>query len=187
MLPDLLDHCRWMARYNAWFNERLYAACEQLDDAGRKLERGAFFGSIHRTLNHLIVADQIWLKRLHQCGQDNGFDSVALSPAVLDLAPGHGLGEPVFDDWAPLRVKRRQMDEAIGQWLAAMPVEFPGYTMRYSNSKGLQRQHSAWKALSHFFNHQTHHRGQVTTLLMQAGVDVGTTDLIALVGPDNPA
>jgi uncharacterized damage-inducible protein DinB len=176
-----------MARYNAWFNTRLYDACETLDDATRKRDSGAFFGSIHRTLNHLIVADQIWLRRLRQCGVEHGFDAASLSPEVLDLAPGHGLGEPVYDDWATLRAKRRQMDDAVTQWLATMPAAFPGYTMRYSNTKGVQREHPAWQALSHLFNHQTHHRAQVTTLLMQAGVDVGVTDLIALVGPDNPS
>lgn len=187
MLPDGLDHYRWMARYNAWFNARLYDACERLDDAVRKRDRGAFFGSIHNTLNHLIVADQIWLKRLRQCGLDHGFDAIALSAQLLDLAPGHGLAEPVFDDWAALRAKRLALDDAISQWLAAAPAALPGYTMRYANSKGVQRQHPAWQAMSHFFNHQTHHRGQVSTLLMQAGVDVGVTDLLALLGPDNPA
>jgi len=187
MYPDLLDHYRWMARYNAWFNVRLYDACEKLDDAARKLDRGAFFGSIHNTLNHLIVADQIWLKRLHQCGLDNGFDSAALDPQVLDLPSGHGLGEPVFGDWGALRSKRKQLDDAIATWLAAMPATFPGFTMRYSNTKGVQREHPAWQAMSHFFNHQTHHRGQVTTLLMQAGVDPGVTDLLAMVGTSAPA
>jgi len=187
MHPDSLDHYRWMARYNAWFNERLFDAGERLDDAARKRDRGAFFGSIHNTLNHLIVADQIWLKRLNQCALDHAVSCAALSPQVLDLAPGHGLGKPVFDDWAALRSKRRQLDAAISQWLLAMPPAFPGYTMRYSNTQGVQREHPAWQALSHFFNHQTHHRGQVSTLLMQAGVDVGVTDLIALLGPDNPA
>lgn len=186
MEPQLLDHYRWMARYNAWFNERLFGACEQIDDAARKLDRGAFFGSIHRTLNHLIVADQIWLKRLRQCGLDNGFDCQALSDAVLDLRPGHALGELVYDDWQTLRAKRSQMDDAISIWLAEMPERFPGFTMRYSNSKGVQRQHPAWQAMSHFFNHQTHHRGQVTTLLTQSGVDPGATDLIMLLGRLNP-
>lgn len=185
MHPDLLDHYRWMARYNAWFNARLYDACEQLDDAARKLARGAFFGSIHNTLNHLIVADQIWLKRLRQCGLDNGFDDAALNSQLLDLPAGHGLGEPVFGDWGALRSKRQQLDDAIATWLATLPVAFPGFTMRYSNTKGVQRAHSVWQALSHFFNHQTHHRGQVTTLLMQAGVDPGVTDLLAMV--DAPA
>jgi len=59
--------------------------------------------------------------------------------------------------------------------------------MRYSNSKGVQRQHPAWQALSYFFNHLTHHCGQTTTLLLQVGVDVGVTDLIVLLGPGDPA
>jgi uncharacterized damage-inducible protein DinB len=181
MAPQLLDHYRWMARYNAWFNARLYEACEGLDDAARKLDRGAFFGSIHRTLNHLIVADQIWLKRLRQCGVENGFDGQALSEDLLDLPAGHALDTPVFEDWAALRAKRSQLDDALSLWLVEMPDAFAGFTMRYSNTKGVQRQHPAWQALSHFFNHQTHHRGQTTTLLMQAGVDPGVTDLLAMV------
>ncbi len=186
MLPGSLDHYRWMARYNAWFNQRLYDACEKIDDAARKRDSGAFFGSIHNTLNHLIVADQIWLQRLYQCGLDNGFQAAALSPHVLDLAPGHGLAEPAFADWARLRAKRWQLDDAISLWLAAMPPAFPGFTMRYANTKGVHREHPAWRAMAHFFNHQAHHRGQVTTLLMQSGVDVGVTDLVALLGPDDP-
>ena len=103
MPPDSLDHYRWMAQSNGWVNARLYDACEKLDDAARKRDRGAFFGSIHASLNHLIVADQIWLKRLRQCGLDHGFDATSLSGEVLDLDPGHGLGDPVYDDWAALR------------------------------------------------------------------------------------
>ncbi|HQZ05884.1 MAG TPA: DinB family protein [Burkholderiaceae bacterium] len=181
MASQLRDHYRWMARYNAWFNGRLYDACEGLDDAARKLDRGAFFGSIHRTLNHLIVADQIWLRRLRQCGIEHGFDCQALQQDVLDLPAGHALDAPVFDDWAQLRAKRRQLDDAICLWLAEMPESLPGFQMHYSNTKGVQRQHPVWQALSHFFNHQTHHRGQATTLLMQAGVDPGVTDLLAMV------
>ena len=182
MTTQLLEHYRWMARYNGVFNERLFDACEQLDQDERKRDRGAFFGSIQRTLNHLIVADQIWLQRLRQCALDNGFDCQALSLDTLDLPAGHALDAPVFEDWVALRSKRRQLDDAISQWLTEMPAQFPDCTMRYSNTKGVQRQHPAWNALSHFFNHQTHHRGQVTTLLMQAGVDPGVTDLLALAG-----
>jgi uncharacterized damage-inducible protein DinB len=177
----LIDHYRWMARYNAWFNERLYDASAQLDDAARKADRGAFFGSIHNTLNHLIVADQIWLKRLRQTGVEHGFGGKALAGEVLDLPDGHALNQPVFDDWSPLRAKRQQLDAAISAWFSAMPADFPASTMRYSNSRGVRRAHPTWQALSHFFNHQTHHRGQVTTLLKQAGVDPGVTDMIALV------
>jgi len=79
------------------------------------------------------------------------------------------------------------LDASIEDWVAAMPEDFAGRTMRYSNTKGVVREHPMWQALTHFFNHQAHHRGQVTTLLMQAGVDPGMTDLIALVSPPLPA
>lgn len=186
MTTQLLEHYRWMARYNALFNARLYDACEPLDDNERKRDRGAFFGSIHRTLNHLVVADQIWLKRLRQCGVDNGFDCQALSSETLDLPDGHALDAPVYDVWSALRGKRRQLDDAITSWLAQMPAQFPDFKMHYSNSQRVRRAHPAWNALSHFFNHQTHHRGQVTTLLMQVGVDPGVTDLLALAGVSEP-
>ena len=73
-----------------------------------------------------------------------------------------------------------RLDEAIETWVRDMPPEFLVKTMRYANSKGTQREHPAWQAMTHFFNHQTHHRGQATTLLAQAGIDPGVTDLIAL-------
>ena len=76
MAPEMLDHYRWMPRYNAWFNDRLHGASERLDDAARKADRGACFGSIHDTLNHLGVADQFWLKRLVRAG---------IEPGVTDL------------------------------------------------------------------------------------------------------
>ena len=147
----LLDHYRWMARYNAWFNERLYDACEQLDDAARKRDRGAFFGSIHRTLNHLIVADQIWLKRLRQCGVGQRLRLPGAVPAtVLDLPAGHALNQPVFDDWAALRAKRRQLDAAISRGWRRCRRAFPGCTMRYSNTTGVQRAASGLAGLVAF-------------------------------------
>lgn len=181
MSTPFADNYRLLARYNQWFNTRVYDACEHLDDATRKQDRGAFFGSIHHTLNHLVVADQIWLKRLRQCGVDHGqvFDS--LNDTVLDMPADASLSSVLFDEWAALRAKRQVLDQAVERWLAALPEDYPQQTMRYANSKGVPRTHPAWQALTHFFNHQTHHRGQVTTLLMQAGVDVGTTDLVALL------
>jgi len=89
-------------------------------------------------------------------------------------------GAVLYEDWAALRGKRERLDAAVELWAAEMPPDFPLRSMRYSNTKGLQREHPTWKALTHFFNHQTHHRGQVTTLLAQSGVDPGVTDLIAL-------
>ncbi|MES2952903.1 MAG: DinB family protein [Pseudomonadota bacterium] len=174
------DNYRFLGRYNQWFNTRLLDACEGLTDAERKLDRGAFFGSIHHTLNHLLVGDQIWLKRFRQCGLDHGWQAPGLTDAVLDLPQDAALNTVLFEDWSLLRAKRAQMDDGITQWLADMPDGFAQYTMRYANTKGVRREHPAWQAVTHFFNHQTHHRGQVTVLLVQAGVDPGTTDLIAL-------
>jgi uncharacterized damage-inducible protein DinB len=181
MSAAFLDNYRLLARYNRWINQRLYDACETLSDEERKRERGAFFGSIHRTLNHLVVADQIWLRRFVQCALDNGVTLASLNAGVLDMPDSTQLDTVLFEDLPALRAKRDQLDAAIEAWVTEMPEGYLRFTMRYGNSKGVQRAHPAWQAMTHFFNHQTHHRGQVTTLLTQCGVDVGVTDLIALL------
>jgi uncharacterized damage-inducible protein DinB len=174
--PDaMVENYRWLARYNRWFNERLYDACEQLPDAQRRRDQGAFFGSIHGTLNHLVWGDRAWLRRFAAQGT-----FPALAPRLLELPPGALHATVLYEDWDALRAARRELDAAIEEWTAQMPPGWVTSTMRYVNTKGVQREHAAWKAVTHFFNHQTHHRGQVTTLLMQAGVDPGITDLIAL-------
>ncbi len=178
MDDGLLENYRFLARYNAGFNARLYDACEQLDDAARKLPRGAFFGSIHATLNHLLWADTMWLGRF---AAQPGLAGARLPPSLLALPDGARHETVLHDDWAGLRAHRSRLDAAIETWLGAMAPDAPLQTMVYANTRGVAREHPAWQALTHFFNHQTHHRGQVTTLLSQAGVDVGVTDLIAWV------
>lgn len=172
----MLANYRWLARYNRWFNARLYDACEGLSDDERRRERGAFFGSIHGTLNHLVWGDRLWLRRFVA----QGVPFPSLTDAVLALPAGAVHETVLYEDWRGLRAARVALDEAIVGWLDAMPADFPTHTMRYANTKGMAREHPAWKALTHFFNHQAHHRGQVTTLLVQAGVDPGLTDLIAM-------
>ena len=177
MSAAFLDNYRFLARYNRWMNQRLYLACETLSDEERKRERGAFFGSIHHTLTHLVLADKMWLQRF--AAQNTAF--AALSPALLALPDGSDYSSDLHPDWLDLKRTREALDAAIEAWMADMPPQFLLSTMHYSNTKGVARAHPAWQAMTHFFNHQTHHRGQATTLLMQAGVDVGVTDLIALV------
>ena len=172
----LVDNYRFLARYNAWFNQRLYGACEALADEDRKRDRGAFFGSIHGTLNHIVWGDKLWLGRFAA----QGLGTAALAPRLLQVPVGAVHATPLFDDWDELKAERVRLDAAIESWLQQMPEDAPLRTMRYANTQGVQREHPAWMALTHFFNHQTHHRGQVTTLLAQAGISVGTTDLIAL-------
>ena len=181
----MVDNYRFLAGYNRWFNRRLFDACEQLSDDERKRDRGAFFGSIHNTLNHLAWADQLWLGRF---AAQEGYAFPALDSSLLALPAGAaGVHETVLHpDWPGLRAKRERLDEAIAAWLTDMPADFPASTMRYSNTKGVRREHPAWMGLTHFFNHQTHHRGQLTTLLLQAGHDPGVTDLLAMLVAESP-
>ena len=172
-----LDHYRFLALYNRWMNQRLYQACETLTYEERKRERAAFFGSIHHTLTHLVLADKMWLHRF-AC-QGTTFD--ALRPELLTLPEGSDYTSDLHPDWLDLRRTREALDTAMELWLADLSPEFLLSTMRYANTKGVQRAHPAWQAMTHFFNHQTHHRSQAGTLLTQAGVDIGVTDLIALV------
>jgi uncharacterized damage-inducible protein DinB len=171
-----LENYRWLARYNRWFNARLYDACERLDDAARRQDRGAFFGSIHATLNHVLWGDRTWLGRLASLGGS------ALTPQVLWLPEGAMHDTPTHATWEELRAARAALDDALVDWTLEIDAGVPVATMRYANTKGVVREHPAWRALTHFFNHQAHHRGQVTTMLMQAGVDPGVTDLIAMPG-----
>lgn len=172
-----LANFRLLARYNRWFNDRLYGACEQLTDEERRRDRGAFFRSMHGSLNHIVWADRLWLQRFAA----QGCEFPALAGELLRLPEGAVHATVLHVDWAALRNARTALDIAIEEWVRDMPPDFPLSTMRYANTQGVQRQHPAWQAMTHFFHHQTHHRGQVTTLLSQAGVDVGVTDLVALV------
>ena len=79
---------------------------------------------------------------------------------------------------------RQEPDAATDFWLQEIPPEFLSATMQYTNTKGVQPTEPVWQAPTHFFNHQTHQRGQVSTPLTQVGVDVGMTDLVVLILPD---
>ncbi|WP_047197527.1 DinB family protein [Caldimonas brevitalea] len=171
---SLVDHYAWMARYNAWFNERLYASALALDDAERKRDRGDFFGSIHGTLNHLLLGDKLWLGRFAELP----VPLPMLDAEVLALPPFTGLGMQLFEDFETLRLHRAQVDHAIQGFVAQLTPELVSADFSYTTTRGATRTQPCWRALSHFFNHQTHHRGQVTTLLMQAGIDPGDTDLL---------
>ena len=158
-------------------NQRLYAACDELTDVQRKADRNAFFKSIHHTLTHLVLADKMWLARF--AAQDTAFASPP--PELLAVPVGSDFASDLHPDWRDLKQTRDSLDAAVEQWVSSMSPDFLLSTMRYANTKGVERAHPVWQAMTHFFNHQTHHRGQVTTLLTQAGVDVGVTDLVALL------
>lgn len=157
-----------MARYNKWMNERIYECCTRLSDRERKEDVGAFFKSIHGTLNHLLLGDRIWLRRF--TGQPFTVSSLA---------------EELYAEFSELRMQRATTDIAISTWVSSLSEADLNGTLSYTGIVNpRQRQYPLWFAIAHFFNHQTHHRGQLTTLLFQRGIDPGITDLIWL--PDQP-
>ncbi|MBX3207637.1 MAG: damage-inducible protein DinB [Labilithrix sp.] len=164
------EYARELARYNRWMNDKLYAVAEKLTDAERKEDRGAFFGSIHRTLNHLLLADRVWLARFTGAALEDG-----------EMAPGiRSLDQELYADSDELRRERTKTDDAIDAFVATLTDEKLADDLRYLR-RGVVNELPLWHAVAHLFNHQTHHRGQVTTLLMQAGHDPGVTDLVAML------
>jgi uncharacterized damage-inducible protein DinB len=159
------DYARTMARYNRWMNTKLYEASASLSDEQRKANRSAFFKSIHGTLNHLLLADRTWMQRLHG------------EPVTMTSTD-----QEVHEDFDELRKAREAMDERLIQWAAS--IEAVEATRGYSFHSVTYQKEIALPyvvVVMQVFNHQTHHRGQVTTLLAQAGIDPGTTDMVALL------
>ncbi len=165
------DHARVMARYNRWMNDKLYAVASELGDAERKADRGAFFGSIHRTLNHLLLADRVWLGR---------FTGAALRDGEMGPGGIRSLDQELYGDFDELRRERAKTDDDIAAFVATLTDETLAGDLRFVR-RGAANAFPLWQAVAHLFNHQTHHRGQVTTLLVQAGRDPGVTDLVAML------
>lgn len=178
---SLLYHLRLLADYNQWMNDKLYTAAATLPPGELGAERGAFFGSLQGTLNHLLVADTIWLKRF--AAHPAGF--AALAPLAGDVNPQQ-LDQPLDADLAAMHARRTALDAVIVALLDEMMEDDLDMLLAYRNMKGVPSQRAFGSVLLHFFNHQTHHRGQATTLLSQAGVDVGVTDLLLRI-PDQLA
>ncbi len=169
-----------MAEYNEWMNAKLYDAAAKLPVAGLAKDCGAFFGSILGTFNHLVVGDTIWLKRFAA----HPSNPVALDP-VRALPQPSALSEVLFTDLGELKARRQLIDAAIKEWAASLTDADLTHVLHYANTRGVKSQKRFSGLVTHFFNHQTHHRGQATTLLFQAGQDVGVTDLLALI-PNEP-
>jgi uncharacterized damage-inducible protein DinB len=180
-LMNRIEHIHLMASYNQWMNTRLYDAALTLPDESLMADRQAFFGSILGTLNHLVMADTIWLKRF----ATHPANYPALEP-VRKLPAPTGLYSPTCSDAQGLAAQRRTLDQVIVAWAESMHDSELDHVLSYANTKGIAAQRNFFSLVMHFFNHQTHHRGQATTLLSQAGVDVGVTDLLALI-PDESA
>lgn len=177
-----IDHICLMANYNSWMNTGLYEAAMRLSAEELVADRKAFFGSILGTLNHLTVADIIWLKRF----ASHPANYSALDP-VRSLPAPNGLDQILHPDLQSLSTDRRLLDQIITRWAHSIADHDLDHVLHYANTKGVVSDKNFFSLVMHFFNHQTHHRGQVTTLLSQAGVDVGVTDLLALIPSESAA
>jgi uncharacterized damage-inducible protein DinB len=168
-----------LAQYNASMNRKLYDAAASLAPEEVSRDRGAFFGSLLGTMNHLVAGDTIWLTRfaLHP----SRFEALA---ALREAQPPSSLTQPFGDSVPALRPQRERLDAMIMALVHDLHEADPAQTLTYFNSRGQAFHRHFGSLLLHFFNHQTHHRGQASTLLFQAGVDIGVTDLLMLI-PEN--
>ncbi len=165
-----------MAGYNRWMNHQIYEAAARLDPAELMRERGAFFGSLFLTLNHIAVSDTLWLHRFAQMP-----DATALRADMKAYSLPSSLRQELAASLSALQVVRVALDQIIIDWAGSLTESEFVQSLAYVNTAG-QPQCKRFDALvQHFFNHQTHHRGQASTLLFQAGVDVGMTDLLAVI------
>lgn len=162
----LREHLATLAHYSTLANERLYGVCAALPDEARKRPYAVSFGSIHGTLNHLLLADRIWLARLSGEGV----------PALL-------LDTTLYEDFTELQGARVEEDGRLEAFITGVDESFLDSNLTYTNSRGVPFTDPVSLILAHLFNHQTHHRGQLHVMLRQAGVPTLNLDMHRLVKP----
>lgn len=173
---SLLSSLQLMSQYNQWMNQKVYQAARQLGNEAIKQDRGAFFGSILGTLNHIWVADIIWLRRfaLHPRLSENLSD-------LPELASYTKLNQIVVNDIETLQKLRQELDLTIIKWCSEITPADLEQKLEYTDTKGNLYSKNIGLLIQHLFNHQTHHRGQVSTLINQQGIDLGVTDLLKII------
>ncbi|MEX2643035.1 MAG: DinB family protein [Acetobacterales bacterium] len=165
-MDSLIEHFRRMGRYNSGANAALYDACAQISEEERRRHRKAFFVSIHGTLNHIMVGDRIWMARF-----------------AGETAPSTGLDAVVHEDFDELRRAREGEDARIERFVDRLDASFLAGSIAYVNNEGRRFVDPVPLLLAHFFNHQTHHRGQVHDMLSQTGTPTPVLDLHRILRP----
>jgi uncharacterized damage-inducible protein DinB len=161
------EFVRTMAAYNAEMNRRLYAAAARLEEAERRRDRGAFFGSIHGTLSHILWGDRMWMSRFA------GWPK----PEIAQRGSAR-----LIEDFAELRAARERADADLIAWAAGVDEAWLAQDQTwFSGAAGRELSKPRGLLMAHFFNHQTHHRGQAHAMLTAAGEQTGDTDLFLLV------
>ena len=167
MTLSLVENFRMLARYNTLANGRLYEACARLPAAERKKARPAFFGSIHGTLNHIMVGDRIWLAR---------FEGAQVPSSNLDAV--------LYEGFEELREARQAEDARVEAFASSLDERFLEAEIRYTNNEGNVDSDPVYLLVAHLFNHQTHHRGQVHDMLSQTDVPPPVLDLHRIIRPN---
>ncbi|MBM3550132.1 MAG: damage-inducible protein DinB [Alphaproteobacteria bacterium] len=156
------SHFEMFAAYNAWANTRLYAAAARVSEAQYREDRGAFFKSLHGTLNHILVGDRVWMRRFTGEGE---------APKRLDAI--------LFEDLSSLRTAREAEDRRILAYVRGLDEARLAGTIRYRLiTRPEDVEQPVAPALAHFFNHQTRHRGQAHGLLTNLGAKAPELDLL---------
>lgn len=156
------------ARYNRWMNEKLFAICAGMSDEERKRDLRAPFHSIHGTFNHLLLVDRLWLGRF----QHQEFHITTLA-------------DELYSDFDELRQEQNKTDDAIDSWLATLhESDLASAFTFHSRFRNQDNTFLLSSVMLHFFNHQTHHRGQITVMIETLGYDCGVTDLLWLPGSE---
>jgi uncharacterized damage-inducible protein DinB len=162
----MLDAFKMLARYNRIANARLYEQCGKLDPAEYVRERRGSFGSIHGILNHILLGDRIWMSRFAGGG--------ARTPPLNSI---------LFETFAGLSTARFEQDANIEAFFNEVDADFLNRTIRYTNSQGKDYVETVPVAVLHFFNHQTHHRGQVHVMLSQTEMKPPSLDMHRILNP----
>lgn len=173
---SLLFSFQLMSQYNQWMNQKFYQVAQQLGHGKVQQDQGAFFSSILGTLNHIYVADIIWLRRFAQHPQS--YQSLNQLP---ELSNYKTLSQIVTQDLAILDLCRQELDTIIVNWCLELKAEDLEENLQYFDTKGNLYYKNFGQLIYHFFNHQTHHRGQASTLISQHGLNLGVTDLLKII------
>ena len=168
------NHFILMSGYNTRMNNQVYVAASKLTAEQQQQDVGAYFGSMLNTLNHIMVGDLLWLRRfqIHQ--------SLFNNLNILETFPDFpGLDKLIYHDFGELHQRRKELDQIITNWVTDELTESDfNHSIEYTDTKGIFYKRNFAELLFHLFNHQTHHRGQISTILSQFEHDIGTTDFL---------
>lgn len=171
------DHYRRYARYNAWINQSLLQASLQLPVHQQNQDKQLYFSSLVGTWNHILVGDLLWLGRLRHTFP-------ILDDALSQWAQPEKLDQILYPELSELAHQRQILDELIIQWCDLLREADSQAVLVYNNIKGEEVAKPLPQVLQHLFNHQTHHRGQISAVLSQLGVDYGPTDFLFMPEDD---